>query len=104
MSELEDNKIRFTGILQVEVALAALVFTGVNPPAVNILSGVIRFYEQLEDSGEQEGFEVAIQGDAYGDIRADILGSLGVMATDEAVDDVQRDTAFALKEILKTNL
>lgn len=100
MSELDNDALYFKGILQVEVALEALKFSGINLPMELTLKSIIDFYESIDTSEGQEGFEVALQGEVYDNNRADVLYSLGQLAANRTTAGELRVAAEALREIL----
>lgn len=101
MSELAPNELQLNGRIQVEMALAALKLTGRNKDSRKRLQTFLEIHDGMPEPAEQSPLIIFYSGDTVVQEKADIITSLGVLATSKQVPDDMRLAASALRDILQ---
>jgi hypothetical protein len=86
--------------MQIETALGALAYTGINLEAQKRLQTFLNVHTQLSDGQSQQDLAIYLQGEVIETEKADIIASLDTLRKDEAVANEMRLAAQALREII----
>jgi hypothetical protein len=100
MSELAPDELHLRGRMQIETALGALAYTGINLEAQKRLQTFLNVHTQLSDGQSQQDLAIYLQGEVIETEKADIIASLDTLCKDEAVANEMRLAAQALREII----
>jgi hypothetical protein len=100
MSELGPDELHLRGRVQVEIALGALAYTGINLDAQNRLQTFLNVHSQLSDGQGQNDLSIYLQGGIVEREKVDIITSLDALCVDEEATNEIRLAAYALREII----
>lgn len=100
MSEFGPDQLFLRGRVQIEVALGALAFSGLNPDAQNRLQAFLSIHSRSSDGQNQANLAMYLQGEIVARDKADIITGLDTLSADESVATDMRLAAQALREII----
>jgi hypothetical protein len=100
MSELGPDELHLNGRVQVETALGALAYTGVNLDAQTRLQTLLRVHNRSSDGNSQDDLSIYLQGEVVQREKADIISSLDALCADQTTTNEIRLAAQALREII----
>jgi hypothetical protein len=101
MTEFRSDELYLKGRLQIETALGALAYTGINPDAQQKLQTFLNVHSQLSGSEDQNDLSIYLQGDTVEKEKADIFASLDALGDSESATKETRIFAIALRETLQ---
>ena len=100
MTELIHGELFLKGRVQIEAALRALAYTGINPDAQHRLQVLLDTHAELSVGESQDDLSVYLQGEAAEWEKSDIVTSLDAVKDGDLVSADERAAAAALHEIL----
>jgi len=100
MNERETNQLTLRGRLQVETALNALAYTGLNPDIEATLRSLLAIHASIHGDKSQDDFYFQFDTNTALSDKNDIIRSLEFVTTDENILPSDRMAYIALREIL----
>ena len=100
MREFSADELFLKGRVQVETALGALAYTGINPSAQQRLQTLLNVHADLSDCEAQNDLSLYLQGGTIENEKADIIESLDALKDSESATSEARIAADALRQIL----
>lgn len=99
-SEFAADELSLKGRLQVEIALSALVYSGINIDAQKRLRTFLNVHDRMTDEQRQHGISIHLRGGSVEQDKKDISTGLEALCVSQTVSDDIRFAAQALREIL----
>lgn len=100
MTELGPDELHLKGRVQVEIAIGALAYTGINLEALNRLQALLDVHAQLSNGQNQNDLSVYMRGEIIKREKVDIITSLDTVCIDKDTTNETRLAAQALREII----
>jgi hypothetical protein len=100
MRELGTDGLLLKGRVQVETALGALAYTGINEEAQQRLQTFLDVHANLSDREAQNDLSLYLQGGTIEREKTDIIMSLDALKDSESATPEARVAAEALRQIL----
>lgn len=100
MRELGTDELFLRGRVQIETALGALAYTGINAAAQQRLQTFLDVHADLSDGEAQNDLILYLQSESIEREKADIVMSLDALKDSESAAQEARVAADALRQIL----